>query len=78
MESEALPKSLCKPLIAQAVKALLMLSQTDIERECYEARLKYQGDVSFGIEPPKSRGRRSASFISAKSCWVALRLRLKS
>ena len=44
LDSEALPEVLSIPLILQAVRELLMLTQTELERERYEARLKAQLD----------------------------------
>jgi len=40
----ALPEALAQPGIVKAVEILKMLTQSDIEREKYEARLKYQLD----------------------------------
>ena len=57
MDSEAMPKALSNPVIAQAVKELLVLSQTDIERERYEARLKWQRDWDSGLEAARTEGK---------------------
>jgi predicted transposase/invertase (TIGR01784 family) len=44
METGALPAALREPSIVRAVEELTMLTQTEIERERYEARLKAQLD----------------------------------
>jgi predicted transposase/invertase (TIGR01784 family) len=44
MDSKALPLNLEQPLVRRALEELKMLTQTDIERERYEARWKAQHD----------------------------------
>jgi predicted transposase/invertase (TIGR01784 family) len=56
MDPEALPSALSGPLFAKAVKELVMLSQTDIERERYEARRKAQLDYNSGLKGARLEG----------------------
>ncbi len=44
LDKNALPDTLQTPPIQQAMEVLDMLSQSDLEREQYEARLKWQRD----------------------------------
>jgi predicted transposase/invertase (TIGR01784 family) len=44
IDDAALPAVLARPTIIRAVEVLRMITQSDIEREKYEARLKYQLD----------------------------------
>jgi hypothetical protein len=46
MDPEALPPALDRPLVRRAFEELKMLSQTDLERERYEARRKWQLDYA--------------------------------
>jgi flagellar biosynthesis/type III secretory pathway protein FliH len=44
MDADALPAPLQQPLVVRALEELKMLTQTDLERERYEARRKAQLD----------------------------------
>jgi flagellar biosynthesis/type III secretory pathway protein FliH len=56
MDPEALPKALDRPLIVRAVEELKMLTQTEIERERYEARRKAQLDYNSGLKAARMEG----------------------
>jgi len=57
MDTEALPAALQQPLVLRAVEELKMLSQTDEERERYEARRKAQLDYNTGLKVSRMEGR---------------------
>src|SRR5438876_147205 len=58
MDTEALPTALQKqPLVLRAFEELKMLTQTDIERERYEARRKAQLDYNTGLKVARMEGR---------------------
>jgi predicted transposase/invertase (TIGR01784 family) len=57
MDTEALPVALQQPLVLRAVEELKMLSQTDQERERYEARRKAQLDYNTGLKVSRMEGR---------------------
>src|SRR5580698_8901773 len=57
MDPEALPSALSGPLFTKAVRELVMLSQTDIERERYEARRKAQLDYNSGLKGARLEGK---------------------
>jgi predicted transposase/invertase (TIGR01784 family) len=57
MDTEALPAALEQPLVRRALEELKMLSQTDVERERYEARRKAQLDYSTGLKVTRLEGR---------------------
>ena len=54
MDTEAVPAALQQPLVLRALEELKMLTQDDLERERYEARLKAQRDhnslVRYALE----------------------------
>jgi predicted transposase/invertase (TIGR01784 family) len=54
---EALPAALNRPLVRRALEELKMLSQTDEERERYEARRKWQLDYNTGMKVARLEGR---------------------
>lgn len=56
MDSDDLPPSMNRPEIRQAVDALMMLAQSDIEREFYEDRLKAQRDERARLQHAQSQG----------------------
>jgi predicted transposase/invertase (TIGR01784 family) len=56
MDLEALPPALDRPLIRRACEELKMLSQTDQERELYEARRKWQLDYNTGLKAARLEG----------------------
>jgi predicted transposase/invertase (TIGR01784 family) len=56
MDPEALPPALDRPLIRRAFEELKMLSQTDQERELYEARRKWQLDYNTGLKAARLEG----------------------
>src|SRR5437016_3296684 len=58
MDTEALPGALAQhPLVRRAVEELKMLTQTDLERERYEARRKAQLDYNTGLKVARMEGR---------------------
>jgi len=57
MNPEALPSALSGPLFIKAVRELVMLSQTDIERERYESRRKAQLDYNSGLKGARLEGK---------------------
>src|SRR5437588_13037057 len=57
MDTEALPVALQQPLVLRAVEELKMLTQTDLERERYEARRKWQMDYNSGLSAARLEGR---------------------
>jgi flagellar biosynthesis/type III secretory pathway protein FliH len=57
MDTEAVPPPLQRPLVIRALEELKMLSQTDQERERYEARRKAQLDWNTGIKVARLEGR---------------------
>ena len=58
LDNDALPESLNRPAIHQAVKELVMLTQDDLERERYEARLKLQRDERSRFQSALTDGER--------------------
>ena len=57
MDTEALPSTLKRrPLLLRAVEELKMLTQTDLERERYEARRKAQLDDNTGLKVARMEG----------------------
>jgi predicted transposase/invertase (TIGR01784 family) len=57
LDTEALPPALdAVPEIHQAMRILQMISQNDLERERYEARLKWQRDVSSALTGAREEG----------------------
>ena len=57
MDTEALPSTLKRhPLLLRAVEELKMLTQTDLERERYEARRKAQLDYNTGLKVARMEG----------------------
>jgi predicted transposase/invertase (TIGR01784 family) len=56
MDLNALPAVLSTPLYRKALKELDMLSQTDLERERYEARRKGQLDYVSGLKAARMEG----------------------
>ena len=57
MDTDAVPAALKQPLVRQALEELKMLSQTDLERERYEARRKAQLDYNTGLKVARLEGR---------------------
>jgi predicted transposase/invertase (TIGR01784 family) len=57
MDPEALPGALSGPLFTKAVRELVMLSQTDVERERYDARRKAQLDYNSGLKGARLEGK---------------------
>jgi predicted transposase/invertase (TIGR01784 family) len=57
IDAEALPAALDRPLVRRACEELKMLSQTDEERERYEARRKWQLDYNTGMKVARLEGR---------------------
>jgi predicted transposase/invertase (TIGR01784 family) len=57
MDRDALPAALEKhPLVRRAVEELIVLAQTDLERERYEARRKAQLDFNTGLKVARMEG----------------------
>src|SRR5207237_1364581 len=56
MDPEALPERLQHPLLARALEELKNMNQTDIERERYEARRKWQLDYNSGLSAARREG----------------------
>jgi predicted transposase/invertase (TIGR01784 family) len=57
MDTEALPAALREPLVVRALEELKMLTQTDLERERYEARRKAQLDDQTRLKGARLEGR---------------------
>jgi hypothetical protein len=60
IDTEAVPASLQLPLLLRAMEELKMLTQTDIERERYEARRKGQLDYETGLAAARLEGQADA------------------
>jgi hypothetical protein len=56
IDLDALPAALDRPLVGGACEELKMLSQTDLERERYEARRKAQLDYNTGMKVARMEG----------------------
>ena len=56
MDSAALPRTLEQPLVRRALEELSMLTQTDLERERYEARRKAQLDHTSMMNAARREG----------------------
>lgn len=56
MDTADLPLALRRPLIERALEELKMLTQNEIERERYEARLKAQRDYASGMKDANLEG----------------------
>jgi hypothetical protein len=64
LDTEALPPALSAvEEIRRAMGELLMISQSDLERERYEARLKMQRDISTGLYAAREEGRMEGELI---------------
>jgi len=64
MDTEALPAALSQQaLVRRAVEELQMLTQTDLERERYEARRKAQLDINTGLKVARLEGREEGEKI---------------
>ena len=57
MDTEAVPAALQQPLVLRALEELKMLTQTDLERERYEARRKAQLDQNTLVKVARLEGR---------------------
>ena len=57
MDPEALPATLKQPMVMRALEELKMLTQTDLERERYEARRKAQLDENNIVKAARLEGR---------------------
>ena len=58
MDTDALPAALSRnPLVVRALEELMILAQTDVERERYEARRKAQLDYNTGMKVARMEGR---------------------
>jgi len=57
IDPEALPAALNQPLVRRACEELKMLTQSDLERERYEARRKAQLDYDTDIKVARLEGR---------------------
>jgi predicted transposase/invertase (TIGR01784 family) len=57
IDIDALPAPLQQPLVRRALEELKMLSQTDLERERYEARRKAQLDENTRMKVSRMEGR---------------------
>jgi flagellar biosynthesis/type III secretory pathway protein FliH len=51
------PAALNQPLVRRALEELKMLTQTDVDRERYEARRKAQLDYNTGLKVARMEGR---------------------
>jgi hypothetical protein len=56
IEADALPAALDTPLMRRAVEEVQVLSQTDLERERYEAWRKAQLDYNTGLKVARMEG----------------------
>ncbi len=64
MDVEALPDALQRhPLVMRALEELMMLKQTDLERERYEARRKAQLDYNTIVRVARDEGRQEGELI---------------
>jgi predicted transposase/invertase (TIGR01784 family) len=57
LDTERLPELLQTPTIQKAMEVLRMLTQSELEREKYEARLKYQRDELSRLHEARQEGR---------------------
>jgi len=79
MDTEALPTALQKqPLVLRALEELKMLTQTDIERERYEARRKAQLDYNTGLKVARMEGRAEGEKIGIIHAFERLLNRLET
>src|SRR5262249_13727287 len=58
LDTDALPEALAVPEIRRAMKELEVISQSDLDRERYEARLKYQRDEISRLQAARDAGMR--------------------
>ena len=65
IDTEALPTALQLPSILRAVEELKMLTQTDIERERYEARRKAQLDHNTAMVYAHEQGEKIGKMVGA-------------
>jgi predicted transposase/invertase (TIGR01784 family) len=63
IEADALPAALDRPLVRRAVEELQVLSQTDLERERYEARRKAQMDQISFLNAARREGREEGKLM---------------
>ena len=63
LDIDGLPKSLQTPAILKAMEVLHMLSQSELEREKYEARLKYQHDEASRLFDARLEGEERGQLI---------------
>jgi predicted transposase/invertase (TIGR01784 family) len=57
LDTEALPGTLDVPEIHRALGDLLMMTQSELERERYESRLKMQRDIYTALAEARNEGR---------------------
>ena len=57
IDTEAVPAALQQPLVLRAMEELKMITQTDMDRERYEARRKAQLDYDTGLKVARMEGR---------------------
>ena len=67
LDTERLPEPLQFPVIQKAMEVLRMLTQSELEREKYEARLKYQRDEASRLYDARLEGERLGD--NAASTW---------
>lgn len=73
LDTEALPPSLQTPQVQRALGELTMLTQSDLERERYEARLKWQRDERSRLTSAREEGRREEVLKRIHLCQRLLR-----
>ncbi len=56
VDTDAVPAPLQRPLILRALEELKVLTQSDLERERYEARRKWQLDYNTGLKVARMEG----------------------
>jgi predicted transposase/invertase (TIGR01784 family) len=63
LDVDRLPGPLQTPAIRKAMEVLRMLTQSELEREKYEARLKYQRDEAARMRDAEERGKNRGVLI---------------
>ena len=64
LDPDNLPETLRTPEILQAVAEVKKMTQSELERERYESRLKWQRDLATGFKEAEQRGERKGRLLA--------------
>jgi predicted transposase/invertase (TIGR01784 family) len=72
LDTEGLPAPLRVPEIERAMEVLLMVTQSDLERERYEARVKLQRDERSRLSSARREGLQLGELVGRIHAWQEL------